>query len=55
MNQLIEEGYFMNKSLSECKKGNHQLQDVWCDYGANENDIVIRWCKVCGSVTVDLD
>jgi len=41
--------------LLECKKGDHKLAvinryDV--GYGAEH---VARWCKVCGSVVVDID
>lgn len=39
---------------NECKKGNHQLEKI-AESGSDMESTVVRWCTVCGSVTVDTD
>lgn len=41
--------------LSECQKGNHKLEEIHQSRYVIGADVVVRWCKVCGSVVVDID
>lgn len=43
----------MNKS--DCKKGKHPLKVIYSHYNAYDEEIVVRWCKKCGAVVVDVD
>ncbi|OGN11951.1 MAG: hypothetical protein A3C69_02710 [Candidatus Yanofskybacteria bacterium RIFCSPHIGHO2_02_FULL_43_12] len=38
----------------ECKNGKHTLVKIYESGGDMESDVV-RWCIVCGSITVDTD
>ena len=38
----------------ECKKGKHSFQKI-AENGNDMESTVVRWCEVCGSVTVDVD
>lgn len=37
-----------------CKKGNHKLNEIY-RFGSVMDSHVVRWCKTCGSVVVDID
>lgn len=39
---------------SRCRIGVHPLVEVYRHHGA-ASDAVVRWCEICGSVTVDED
>lgn len=41
--------------IKECIKGNHDLIEVNRAYYLYNEDHVVRWCKVCGSVVVDIE
>lgn len=43
--------------LSNCKAGNHNLKEISRSlYDAiGEVEAVVRWCTICGSITVDED
>lgn len=41
--------------LTECKKGNHSLKTILISGYEDEPCEVVRWCKVCGSVVIDVD
>ncbi len=39
-----------------CKKGNHNLIEIHSDrHSWDESEQVVRWCKYCGCIRVDLD
>jgi hypothetical protein len=40
--------------LTNCNKGNHDLIPV-CNCGRNSEMTVVRWCTICGCITVDVD
>ena len=40
--------------LSDCKRGNHALKEIYRAYGAF-NDESIKWCIVCGAVVIDAE
>lgn len=47
----------MAKTLEDCRKGEHELQEIHrttinC---ITDEDEVVRWCSICGAVVVDLD
>lgn len=43
-------------SIEQCKKGNHQLIEILsAQHRWDESEEVVRWCKVCGCIVVDLD
>lgn len=44
---------FMN--LTNCKKGKHNLIEICSMSEDHISDCVVRWCKVCGAVVVDID
>ena len=39
----------------ECAKGNHDLIEVHRSYYLYDEDHVVRWCRTCGSVVVDVE
>jgi hypothetical protein len=39
--------------LTNCRKGNHDLK-VISKYGYEEITVV-RWCRICGAIVVDVD
>lgn len=45
----------MVNRFSECKKGNHELIVVARSSISTGTEKVVRWCRVCGAVVVDLD
>lgn len=38
----------------DCKKGNHRLDIVYSSGGDQERHVV-RWCRNCGSLVIDVD
>jgi hypothetical protein len=38
----------------KCKKGEHLLEKIF-ESGSDMESTVVRWCPVCGSITVDTD
>lgn len=42
-------------SIAECKKGKHNFIDINTGYIGEDEYRVIRWCKDCGAITIDLD
>lgn len=38
----------------ECQKGKHSLQKIF-ESGNDMESSVVRWCEVCGSITIDED
>lgn len=41
--------------INDCINGNHDLIEIHRTYNAYNEEQVVRWCKVCGSVVVDVD
>ena len=41
--------------IEDCIKGNHDLIEVYRTYYLYNEDHVVRWCKICGSVVVDVE
>lgn len=41
--------------IKDCIKGNHDLIEVHRTYHTYDEEQVVRWCRVCGSVVVDVD
>lgn len=41
--------------IEDCIKGNHDLIEVSRDYYLYNEDHVVRWCRICGSVVVDIE
>lgn len=41
--------------LNECEKGNHSLIDVLRTQTGYDEEIVARWCQLCGAIVVDID
>ena len=37
-----------------CRDGNHDLETIYA-CGPNEACEVVRWCKECGAIVIDLD
>ncbi len=46
----------VQERLLQCSRGQHDLEEV---FGTGENGggerKVVRWCRVCGAVVVDMD
>lgn len=42
-------------ALSECFNGNHDLQVIIAVPNNYDGDRIVRWCRVCGSVVVDIE
>ncbi len=40
--------------LLECHKGMHKFEEIY-RHGNSMEENVTRWCRVCGSVVVDVD
>lgn len=40
--------------MNNCKIGNHKFVKI-ISFGVSMESAVVRWCKECGSVVVDLD
>ena len=45
----------MNKMLLKCIEGDHDLQEIGNPVESYLGDEVIRWCKICGSIVIDVD
>ena len=41
--------------INDCLKGNHDLIEVYRTYHTYDEERVVRWCRVCGSVVIDVD
>jgi hypothetical protein len=41
--------------LTDCKKGNHPLVDIYIDGYEDAPGYAVRWCEVCGSIVIDVD
>lgn len=41
--------------IKECIEGNHDLIEIHRTYHTYDEEQVVRWCRVCGSVVVDVD
>lgn len=41
--------------LTNCKKGRHNLIDIQVIVEDHLSERVVRWCKTCGAVVVDID
>jgi hypothetical protein len=41
----------LKEYLSDCRKGNHDLIEIYRKYGIPED--VVKWCRLCGSVVID--
>lgn len=39
----------------QCLKGNHDLIEIYRSSYTYDEEGVVRWCKVCGSVVVDME
>lgn len=44
----------MKDELESCKKGIHDLIKIYVD-AKWDSDNVVRWCKNCGGIVVDVD
>jgi hypothetical protein len=45
----------MDVELKECKNNNHDFIDIYDVENSYGECIVIRWCRVCGSIIIDVD
>lgn len=45
----------LKEALRKCDQGNHILIEILRSGAEDDCDHVARWCKVCGSVVVDLE
>jgi hypothetical protein len=42
--------------LLTCISGKHDLVEIYSGHGVCPNEYdVVRWCRVCGSIVVDVD
>lgn len=39
----------------ECAKGNHDLIEIYRVHHIYGEEQVVRWCRVCGSIVVDVE
>ena len=44
----------MNEYLVDCRKGLHDLIEIY-RRGSIYEDEVVRWCRICGAIVVDLE
>lgn len=42
-------------SINNCKKGKHNFIDIFTRYIGEDEYKVVRWCKDCGAIVIDLD
>ena len=42
-------------TLSECFNGKHDLKVIITIPNDYDGDRIVRWCRVCGSVVVDIE
>ena len=45
----------MVSKFSECTKGNHDLIVIARSNISTGTEKVVRWCRTCGAIVVDLD
>jgi len=45
----------MTRYLTNCKKGKHIYQNIYDTLTGPCIYEIIKWCKVCGSVIIDLE
>lgn len=41
--------------IKDCIAGNHDLIEIHRTYTTYDEEQVVRWCRICGSVVVDID
>lgn len=41
--------------LHKCNTGDHELVEIWRESSGYGGSAVVRWCRICGCVVVDLD
>lgn len=41
--------------IEDCKRGNHDLVEIASTTVGIDEEKVVRWCKCCGAIVVDLD
>ena len=41
--------------LQQCLKGNHDLIEIYRSSYSYDEEGVVRWCRICGSVVVDME
>lgn len=41
--------------IKECIKGNHDLIEIYRGYHIQGEEQVVKWCRVCGSVVIDME
>ena len=41
--------------IKDCLEGNHDLIEIHRAYLGYDEEQVVRWCRVCGSVVVDTE
>lgn len=44
----------MDRIVDRCYRGNHDFVEIF-ESGTEMESRVVRWCKTCGSVVVDID
>ncbi|MCK4454672.1 hypothetical protein KAW18_03715 [candidate division WOR-3 bacterium] len=47
--------YEIQQSLKKCLKGKHDLIEIHRSSYSYDENIVVRWCRICGSVVVDIE
>jgi hypothetical protein len=45
----------MSRLINNCKKGRHVYQNIYDTLAGLDVYEIIKWCKVCGSVEIDLE
>lgn len=45
----------MDAKSQQCLKGNHDLIEIYRSSYSYDEEGVVRWCRVCGSIVVDLE
>lgn len=51
---IIQGGSVANK-IQQCLKDNHDLMEIYRASYSNKGDAVVKWCRTCGAVVVDLE
>jgi hypothetical protein len=41
--------------IKDCLKGNHDLVEIFRSSYSYDEEGVVRWCRLCGAVVVDLE
>ena len=39
--------------IEDCKKGNHDLKEMYRAENLYGEEIVVRWCETCGAIVID--